>query len=181
MDSMDGNEQMQILHQPTHAQKKMNVRLSCLLLSLAALLLGVASTPLWKASDEVLVQKESLENVLENMRMHSSNAATTQIIDETMEEAGHNVAVGMDDPKENLLAKAPDHLLKGPFVVLTEGGCSGTTSIGHYIRDITTAHGFEYFNKMNFEFLHTEKNPRNNKTKNKLYHDIKEEMELSGF
>ena len=183
MDSMDidENEQMQILRQPTHGKKKKLFRLSCLLLSLAALLSGAASTRLWKAAEDELelVPEESLEDVLENMHMHS-NAATTQIIDEMMEEAGHNVAVGMDDPKENLLAKAPDHLIKGPFVVITEGGCSGTTAIGQYIQAITNAHGFEYFHKMHFEFMHTEKNPRHNKTKNEFYHDIQQEMEISG-
>ena len=57
--------------------------------------------------------------------------------------------------------------------MFTEGGCSGTTAIGGYIRRIVRGHGFDYLKEgVLFEFLHTNKNPKQNKWKNKFYHEI---------
>ena len=70
-------------------------------------------------------------------------------------------------------------LFGSPFVVFTEGGCSGTTAIGGYIRKIVRAHGFDYLKGATFEFLHTNKNPRQNKSKNKFYNEILKEKHIS--
>ena len=71
------------------------------------------------------------------------------------------------------------NLFESPFVVITEGGCSGTTAVGGYIRKIIRGHGFDYLKGGAFEFLHTNKNPRQNKSKNKFYHEILKEKDIS--
>mmetsp|Transcript_10196 Transcript_10196/g.20507 ORF Transcript_10196/g.20507 Transcript_10196/m.20507 type:complete len:440 (-) Transcript_10196:84-1403(-) len=67
-----------------------------------------------------------------------------------------------------------------PFIVLTEGGCSGTTAVGHYIRNIVSMHGFHKTEHVNFEFLHANQyNSRKHKHKNQYYQDIVTERNMT--
>ena len=67
-----------------------------------------------------------------------------------------------------------------PFIVLTEGGCSGTTSVGHYIRNIVSMHGFHETELVTFEFLNADQyNPRKHKYKNQYYQDIVTERNMT--
>ena len=67
-----------------------------------------------------------------------------------------------------------------PFIVLTEGGCSGTTSIGHYIRMITSIHGYHKTKGVTFEFLNADQyNTRSHKYKNRYYQDIVKEQKMT--
>jgi len=82
--------------------------------------------------------------------------------------------------KEEQSDKDDVNVFGSPFVVFTEGGCSGTTAIGGYIRRIIRGHGFDYLKEgALFEFLHTNKNPKQNKWKNKFYHEILKEENIS--
>ena len=67
-----------------------------------------------------------------------------------------------------------------PFIIVTEGGCSGTTSIGSYIRSIIKAHGLQHLPRVTFEFLNAhKKNPRTNKYKNIYFQQIINERNIS--
>jgi len=77
-------------------------------------------------------------------------------------------------------SKDDANLFGSPFIVFTEGGYSGTTAIGVYIRKIIRGHGFDYLRKgVSFEFLHTKKNLNHNKWKNKFYQEILKEKNIS--
>jgi len=67
-----------------------------------------------------------------------------------------------------------------PFIVLTEGGCSGTTAVGRYIRLIASMHGHYKAKHVTFEFLNADQyNPRIDKYKNRYYHDIVMERDMT--
>ena len=82
--------------------------------------------------------------------------------------------------KEEQSDKDDANLFGSPFVVFTEGGCSGTTAIGGYIRKIIRGHGFDYLRKgVSFEFLHTKKKLNHNAWQNKFYQEILKEKQIS--
>ena len=67
-----------------------------------------------------------------------------------------------------------------PFIIFTEGGCSGTTAIGHYIRSIIAKHGLYRTERVGFEFLHAgQKTPRSHKFKNPYFEDIVRERNMT--
>jgi hypothetical protein len=69
-----------------------------------------------------------------------------------------------------------------PFIVLTEGECSGTTSsVGHYIRNIVSMHNFHEAEHVTFEFLNADQynDPRKHKYKNQYYQDIVTERNMT--
>ena len=80
-----------------------------------------------------------------------------------------------------------------PFVVVTEGGCSGTGAVGKYIGSIVKRHGFNRTKGVAFEFLHVNgndiyklnPNKQNKKIyKNPYFQDIVRERNItveSGF
>jgi len=66
------------------------------------------------------------------------------------------------------------------FNVLTEGGCSGTTAVGHYIRNIVSMHGFHKTEHVNFEFFNADQyNSRQHEYKNQYYQDIVMERNMT--
>lgn len=67
------------------------------------------------------------------------------------------------------------------MVIVTEGGCSGSTAVGHYLRELVVAHGLDYMEDVHFEFFHTNKNPRKNRWKNPFYHNITVEAKASNL
>ena len=72
--------------------------------------------------------------------------------------------------KEEQSDKDHVNLFGSPFVVFTEGGCSGTTVIGGYIRKIIQGHGFDYSRDgTTFEFTHTKKTYKGDRWKNEFY------------
>jgi hypothetical protein len=62
-----------------------------------------------------------------------------------------------------------------PFVIVTEGGCSGTTALGKYIRSIVHRHGFNKTENVSFEFL----SPQKSISRNHYFHDIVHERNIT--
>ena len=65
-----------------------------------------------------------------------------------------------------------------PFVIVTEGGCSGTTALGKYLRRIVHRHGFNRTNGVHFEFLNAHQNKRSH-LKNEYFQDIVRERNIT--
>jgi len=64
-----------------------------------------------------------------------------------------------------------------PLIIVTEGGCSGSTAVGSYLRALFLAHDLDYMRNVHFEFLHTDAHPRKpNQWKNPFYHKIYQNM-----
>lgn len=68
-----------------------------------------------------------------------------------------------------------------PLIIVTDGGCSGSTAVGHYLRELVEAHGMELMEDVHFEFLHTNKNLRTNRWKNPFYHNISVKTAASNY
>lgn len=66
-----------------------------------------------------------------------------------------------------------------PLIIVTEGGCSGSTAVGQYLRHLVLAHDLDFMKDVHFEFLHKNKNPRTNKWKNPFYHNISVQAQAS--
>jgi len=67
-----------------------------------------------------------------------------------------------------------------PFVIVTEGGCSGTTALGAYIRSIVDRHGFNRTKGVHFEFLNADQyNRKSHRPKNPYFRDIVHERNIT--
>jgi hypothetical protein len=51
-------------------------------------------------------------------------------------------------------SRMPSINFGSPFLVLTEGGCSGTTAVGVFLNKIVAAHGYKLNKNSGFEMLH---------------------------
>ena len=58
-----------------------------------------------------------------------------------------------------------------PLALVFEGGCSGSTAIGHFIEEIIVAHNLQRYN-VGFEFMDT-RTTRFAKRKNPMYHQLR--------
>lgn len=71
----------------------------------------------------------------------------------------NQVATTKNAPAEIATATSAQEIKFGlPFILVTEGGCSGTTAFGDYTERIIVQHGLHYNKRVDFEFLHVDKN-----------------------
>mmetsp|Transcript_19585 Transcript_19585/g.23994 ORF Transcript_19585/g.23994 Transcript_19585/m.23994 type:complete len:412 (-) Transcript_19585:152-1387(-) len=108
---------------------------------------------------------------------------TDSNVEESLEEIPLLLPLNQEKTKTAInIADSPnidESIFASPFIVWTEGGCSGTTMIGKYITKIIAAHGIHHL-PIEFEFLHgDEKNPRTNEYKNKYFHTIVKKKKLT--